>query len=122
MSRSFVSWIFLILLLWPLSVLGGGESNPTDVLEETASVCGKGVTVQVKNLSTSPVVVELTGFYDDLTEIHTAQSIVSLGSRETAAVTVVFTITDDITPQVSITEGPDPIPNAIVLGTAPWSD
>lgn len=116
MSRPVFVVVMSVVVLVPLVVFGGG--GPLDVLEETASIREKGVWVLVKNETTSSVTAEVTGYYDDLTEVHTAQSQVALGPKETSAVLLVFTISDDIDPLASITENPDPVPAGIALSAA----
>lgn len=98
------------------------DPDPIGVDVSSAVVRGKSVIVPVTNASYEPVTVLVTGFYDDLTEIHEAQVMVPLAPKQTAAVTVTYTITDDINPQVQIIETPDPIAGAMALGAVLWSD
>jgi hypothetical protein len=116
-----VAALALLVLILPLTVSAAVEDpDPTFVDVSSAYIRGDSVTVPVSNTSYEPITVVVTVLYDDLEQIYEVQTVVSLAPKQTVMVT--NTITDDINPQAQITEGPDPIPLNIVVGTALWGD
>ena len=123
MKRATILALSLVLGFASLSFALTEDPDPIGLDVTRARVSGKTVSVPVQNESREPIQVEVTALYLLDGTLHTVSEVVSLAAKETRPVDLRFkTIVDDINPQLEITEGPDPIPNTIVLGTALWGD
>ena len=123
MMRATILALATVLGLASLSVAAVQDPDPMGLDATRAEVRGKTVSVPVQNHSLEPIQVEVTAMYLLDGTLHTVREVVSLAAKESRVVELRFkTIVDDINPQVGITEGPDPMPQTIVLGTALWVD